>query len=81
MVRLCRPKMELGMGIHLEVGEGGVEQGMGPRARGGGRRVLGIKSRALSLVRLESRKNDPQPLIEESHERCIIANRIFLLGA
>jgi hypothetical protein len=46
-------------------GEGGVEQGTGSRARSGRRRVLELKSRALSLVRLESRKSDPHTLMDE----------------
>jgi hypothetical protein len=78
MVRLCRPKMELEMDTYLEMGAESI-RARGRRARSGGRKVLGIWSRALSLVRPGSQKNDPQTLIDESHERCIIAKEHFYL--
>jgi len=67
VVRQCKPK-------------NGTRNGHIPRDGEGGRRVLGIKSRALSLVRPVSQKNDPQTLIDGSHERCIIAKEHFYLG-
>jgi hypothetical protein len=78
MVRLCRPKMELEMDTYLEMGAEWT-RARGRRARSGGRKVLGMRSRALSLARPGSQKNDPQPLIDESHECCIIAKEHFYL--
>ena len=46
-------------------GEGGVEQGTGSWTRSSRRRVLELKSRALSLVLLESRKSDPHTSMDE----------------